>query len=679
MKLSIFRVIKIDSPISTIILLFIMHVSAFGDQESLASHLQNLNSDIYKKCEKEVRDSLDNLIGRYGTYGIYPRKQNEWFQNSIKVDLEEGHYTEAGARFLRAYETFNDLKYLHSGLKTADFFYQIQHANGSFPTAALVEKGGKAIPIVGKKHKHPLGVARIEDAHQYPAFCLILYAYKLTQQAKYLKSAKKLGDLFLEKIQYNDWGCFPDYWDGKYRPIKKAYIEDDDMDLGVPNGGSYSDHATYDCFMTTIVMYHLTGDDKYLKYSSKLGQWLFLTHLGEGDTRGWADNYDRLNNPVYARHHEGLNIDPRNANRFTLPMMMWFYVMTKEERYRILYEETVSWLSSKKHPDGESAPKHEWFTGTNLSLLGGWPSEYLPDGTEAWTSGYKSYQYKKPSTWPKELKNLGLLNGGHPKYTTKKVQLEGAYKMLAILNTDGLKGWRRLFDGNAQWNSQEFIQKRIEAASRCIKTTKAPKLLDEKWQYVWDYRLAIGKIKLKHAAYGGHGLLKWTELYTDLWNVHYDWTSRVISVDNWLDVPIPKLQDFMEAEKASFKGYQINNEIWGASGSGYLEPDARGSEIVWKISSPISGSFNMVIVWANGSGIDRNMQLILNGSLLQEITFKRFRNINKWHGKVVKIPMKMGENILCLSSQEKGPSIDFIYFTEPIFESDAISNFDAFR
>ena len=135
----------------------------------------------------------------------------------------------------------------------------------------------------------------------------------------------------------------------------------------------------------------------------------------------------------------------------------------------------------------------------------------------------------------------------------------------------------------------------------------------------------------------------------------------------------------MEAEKANFKGYQINNEIWGASGSGYLDPDARGSEIVWEISSPISGSFNMVIVWANGSGIDRNMQLILNGSLLQKITFKRYVNINKWHGKVVKIPMKKGENILCLSSQEKGPSIDFIYFTEPIFESDSISNFDAFR
>ena len=73
------------------------------------------------------------------------------------------------------------------------------------------------------------------------------------------------------------------------------------------------------------------------------------------------------------------------------------------------------------------------------------------------------------------------------------------------------------------------------------------------------------KNKIKTRSLWWARITKVTELYTDLWNVHYDWTSRVISVDNWLDVPIPKLQDFMEAEKANFKGYQINNEIWGAS------------------------------------------------------------------------------------------------------------------
>ena len=135
----------------------------------------------------------------------------------------------------------------------------------------------------------------------------------------------------------------------------------------------------------------------------------------------------------------------------------------------------------------------------------------------------------------------------------------------------------------------------------------------------------------------------------------------------------------MESEKADFKGYKIKNEIWGFSGSGYLDPYARNSEISWQIYSPMSDSFNMVIVWANDSGIDKKMKLIVNGSLVQKIVFKRTKNCNKWNGKVVNIPMKKGENTLCLSSQEKGPSIDFIYFTEPIFESDSISNFEAFK
>ena len=87
----------------------------------------------------------------------------------------------------------------------------------------------------------------------------------------------------------------------------------------------------------------------------------------------------------------------------------------------------------------------------------------------------------------------------------------------------------------------------------------------------------------------------------------------------------------------------------------------------------------MVIVWANDSGIDKKMKLTVNGSLLHKITFKSAKNLNNWNGKVVNTPMKKGENILCLISQEKGPSIDFIYFTEPIFESDSMSNFGAFK
>ena len=655
-------------------LVLVLCTAGLGRQETLDTLLPEIDSEVYAGCEKAVRDSLDRLIEKYGVYGVYPRKNRDWKDPSVKVDLEEGHLPPAAARFLRAYETFGDDAYLQAGLKTADFFCQIQHENGSFPTAAMLERGGKAYAVVGRKHKHPLGVARIEDAHQYPAFCLMLYVYKLTGEEKYLDSAKKWGNLFFEKIQHRDWGCSPDYWDGKTRAIGDPYTSgQDDRDWGVANGGSYSDHATYDGFMTTMAMYHLTQDPKYLKYSAKLGQWIFLTHQGEGATRGWADNYNRLNEPVCARHHEGVNIEPRVANRFTLPMMMWFYVMTGEERYRTLYEETIAWLRSMEQPHGSRAPKHAWFAETSIPPVG-WSSEYLPDGTEAYTTGYQSYRYDRPSTWLQEMKELGIAQGGHPRYTTIKVQLSGAEKMHAILKAEGLAGWRNLFKGNAHWTAEQFLQKRIEAAHRCANTKSVPESLDEKWQLVWDARLANGKVSLKSAAHGGHGLLKWTESFTDLWHVHYDWTSRVIAVDNWLNVPIPALQGFMEAEKADFKGAKIKQESWGYSGTGYVQPGEGAASISWQVESPKTGSFKMVIVWANGSGVDKFMDHIVNGAKPQQRLFPGSRNWNKWNGQVVDVTMKTGQNRITLISKAGGPCIDFIYFTEPIFKSKSMSS-----
>ena len=220
-KINILRTQKGKSSGLYIIFSFmlVMSPNCISQQGELEALLPKIDNGIYEQCEKDLRESLDKLIEKYGVYGVYPPKNRNWTADSVKVDLEEGHLPLAAARFLRAYETFGDDAYLLAGLKTADLFYQIQHENGSFPTAAILEKGGKARAMVGRKHKHPLGVARIEDAHQYPAFCLMLYAYKLTGEEKYLDSAKKWGNLFFEKIQYHDWGCSPDYWDGKFRPL----------------------------------------------------------------------------------------------------------------------------------------------------------------------------------------------------------------------------------------------------------------------------------------------------------------------------------------------------------------------------------------------------------------------------------------------------------------------------
>lgn len=114
-------------------------------------------------------------------------------------------------------------------------------------------------------------------------------------------------------------------------------------------------------------------------------------------------------------------------------------VRTDSVSYRILYEETIAWLRSMEHPHGSRAPKHAWFAAASLTPVG-WASEYLAHGTEAWTTGYESHRYDQPSTWPKELKDVDIAQGGHPSYGTDKVVLSGAEKMLAILKSEGLAG-----------------------------------------------------------------------------------------------------------------------------------------------------------------------------------------------------------------------------------------------
>lgn len=143
------------------------------------------------------------------------------------------------------------------------------------------------------------------------------------------------------------------------------------------------------------MMYHLTGDRKHLARMAKIGGWIHETQMGLGDVRGWADNYNPQNEPVPARPFEGLQIDPRNFNRYVGPMLVWLYAMTGEERHRRLHRETYLWMRSQEHPDG-------------------WASEYTYDGKPAWTANYITYRYDQPETWPKDVRLDHAAKDGRP-------------------------------------------------------------------------------------------------------------------------------------------------------------------------------------------------------------------------------------------------------------------------
>ncbi len=64
------------------------------------------------------------------------------------------------------------------------------------------------------------------------------------------------------------------------------------------------------------------------------------------------------------------------------------------------------------------------------------------------------------------------------------------------------------------------------------------------WQYVWDVRLATGKIDSDTAASGGRGLEAMH--YYGAWDVMGDWTTRAVEVEDWMDVPIAEATETSE-------------------------------------------------------------------------------------------------------------------------------------
>lgn len=539
-----------------------------SEAQALEEHVTRIDSKLVEETERDIRAWLDARIAATGDFGVYPFMRDELRLDgdTLKLDLNRGGCADSAAQFFRAYETLGDRAYLAAGLKTADFFIQIQQVAGHFPSGATIQRGGKASAGGGK---HPPHVARLEDGYQFRPFCLLLYAFRLTGNMKYHDAALRCGEFITQRAQNPDWGWCPSYFDTT-NPAPHSEGETRTGDTGVAGGGSYADSATTDGFRISIIMYYLTGERKYLARSARLGDWMFATQIGQGKVRGWADNYDSRNRPVAARDFEGLLIDPRNFNRFTGPMLVWFHLMTGEERYRRLFEESYLWLRHQEQPNG-------------------WAAEYTYDGHAAWTHDFKSYRYDQPETWPKAAK---------PGFSRIKVQLDDAATWHRLLQEGGRDGLRRGLYAPVRADAEGYAAARLAAAMRCADEELVLRLADltkndvagaidsrylervrlrlaapdakalpakdgmgrsgltrqswwsphnwaepyrpppgwASWQFTWDARLARGQIDAKAALPGGRGL-ELMHLWPD-WDVMGDWTTRCLAVEDWMAVPL---------------------------------------------------------------------------------------------------------------------------------------------
>ena len=557
-------------PVATVFCCLVIAGAKAGadTQAELDAATAKIDMQLYRQCEADVRAWLDARMAIYGDFGVYPDLLGHAHVDGDRAhfNLSRGGICDAGAQLFRAYEMLGDKKYLEQALKTADVLLAMQQPNGHFAGGGNVDRKGR-VSVVGDRN-----YARIQDGSQFRPFAFLLYAYRQTGEQKYLDAAKRCADLFVNHIQDPKYGWCGDAYNAGALRRHKHYQSD---------GGSYNDFATTDPMRLTIMIYHVTGDKKYLKRTAKIGQWIFDTQLGKGKVRGWCQQYKADNTPASARGFEGALIGPRTFNRFVGPMLTWLYGMTGKERYRTLLQESYTWLKAQEHPSDH--PRG-----------GGWAYQFLSDGSEAFTHGGRIYRYDQPKTWPKDAPSwVG-------KYHRSKVQVTDTEKVVAQLKSGGLEALRQWYRGPKKYSPKEYLEARLAAARRCsdedlvvplrgksleegengsvkgkylarvrerLARPDAPGLPEEgtlhrrkgldrqswysihtwnepyrppygwaQWQYVWDVRLAQGKIDPDTAVTGGRGLEAMH--YYPRWDVLGDWTARAVETEDWMNVPL---------------------------------------------------------------------------------------------------------------------------------------------
>lgn len=356
------------------------------------------------------------------------------------VQIDAGCSALRGRHFLEAYEHTGDERWRQVAVNSAEFCLRAQAPRGYWCYGYVVDASGRVVAA------RATNWAQIQDQGQIGPWRYLVNMYLVTGDERYFEAATRSAD-FLLSIE-NPNGS----WPGRYDAARGVGWTTGGR--GVEHGCEYNDHATTDPMRVMIAMYHLTGDEKYLKGTegskgiAGIGQWMFDTQMGEGTVRGWCQQYDKDNNPVWSRGFEAPLISPRVVNRFIHPMCLWMYLMTGNERYMKLLQETYDWYRAVEVPGPD----------------GGWYYQYLPDGTPATSDDYK--------TIPIDPKDPNA-----PKPSRGKLQLTGLERTLTQYRELGPEKFRESFVGSVELTPEDIAARRKSAAGYC--RSQAEKVREE--------------------------------------------------------------------------------------------------------------------------------------------------------------------------------------------------------
>ena len=240
--------------------------------ENLNALLERIDPWVIEDAERYLNQWLRWIEGKQLAGGVIPsehvhRKEDGPYyhddlveEGGLKVDMNHGASAREAALLFRVYEMTGDEAFLQTGLRFCDFLLKAQQRRGHWARTYIVSPSGKievAATYYNDRDGNPWLIApentcRIQDGFQDAAFSLLLYAYRLTGDTRYLEAAKRNANLLLS-LQ-NENGSWPDEWDFTLDRGRGPQV----TNRGVRVGGSYNDHATTKPLRMMALMYQIT-------------------------------------------------------------------------------------------------------------------------------------------------------------------------------------------------------------------------------------------------------------------------------------------------------------------------------------------------------------------------------------------------------------------------------------
>jgi len=122
--------------------------------------------------------------------------------------------------------------------------------------------------------------------------------------------------------------------------------------------------------------------------------------------------------------------------------------------------------------------------------------------------------------------------------------------------------------------------------------------------------------------------------------------------------------EIFEAENALIGNGIFENIHTGYSGSGYVNYDnAVGSYVEWNVNVPVTGWYNAVFKYANGTTANRPMSITVNGDVVQgSMDFYPTADWTTWSESSIVLKLNQGQNIIRATgiTSNGGPNVDYL-------------------